>query len=172
MEDYKTISLAIEKLLPFEKEINILEDERQTLQSEITILKEAVKINEDIQNFTKKQIEIKNILSSLYHKKTLLSGIELEKKSVQESFNIITEERIKKEREEAEKTRELKLLSERTRTISNELNKLEKHKLEKESLERISNWIDKYFISLMETMEKEFMESLRHQFEELFSRCA
>jgi exonuclease SbcC len=170
LESYKTISLLIEKLLPFEKEINILEEERQTLQSEIIILKEAVKINEDIQNSTKKQIEITNILSSLNSKKTQLSGIELEKKSIQESLHIITEERIKKEREEAEKTSEVKLLSERTKTISNELNKLEKYKTEKENLDKISNWIDKYFIALMETMEKEFMESLRHQFEELFSR--
>ena len=50
------------------------------------------------------------------------------------------------------------------------MEKLEKYKVEKENFENISNWIDKYFIGLMETMEKEFMESLRRQFEELFAR--
>ncbi|NMC76375.1 MAG: SMC family ATPase [Candidatus Methanofastidiosa archaeon] len=170
LDNYNALSLSIEELLPFEKEINLLEEERHNLQNGILILKEAVKINADIQDSAKKQIEIANILSHLYSKRTQLSGIEFEKKSLQESLNKLTQERIIKEREEAEKTREVKLLTERIKGLSNELNKLEKYALEKENLERISNWIDKYFIGLMETIEKEFMESLRHQFEELFSR--
>jgi len=162
--------LTIEKLLPFENEIVLLEKNNELIQKEIVNMKEAINVKQNIDDASKKQDDLSKNLSTLIIKRTQLSVSENDRKRIQDSLKNVTEERIKKEREEAEKSSELKLLSERSKIIQIELEKLEKYKVEKENFENISNWIDKYFIGLMETMEKEFMESLRRQFEELFAR--
>ena len=170
IEEQNKISLIIEKLLPFENEIVLLEKNNELIQKEIANMKEAINVKQNIDDASKKHDDLSKNLSTLIIKRTQLSVSENDRKRIQDSLKNVTEERIKKEREEAEKSSELKLLSERTKIIQIELEKLEKYKVEKENFENISNWIDKYFIGLMETMEKEFMESLRRQFEELFAR--
>jgi exonuclease SbcC len=169
-QEQKQILDEIEKLAPIESEINELEKRKDSSLELIGKYKEALNLRKDIQILKDQKKTLLGAIHNLKENLKQFSGIDNEKQAISQELKVITEEKIKKEREEAEKLKEIELLGNDFLRVSKEIEEKKKYLCIKEKLQRITNWIDNYFISLMETMEKEFMESLRMQFESYFSK--
>ncbi|KYC52064.1 MAG: DNA double-strand break repair Rad50 ATPase [Candidatus Methanofastidiosum methylothiophilum] len=168
--EQKQILDEIQKLAPVEVEINELEKRKDSSLELLSIYKEALSLKKDIKILSDKKNVLFRAINTLKEKQKEFLGIDLEKQAISQELKIITDEKIKKEREEAQKSKEIELIGNDFLRISKEIKEKKKYVHVKEKLERMVNWIDTYFISLMETMEKEFMESLRIQFESYFSK--
>ncbi|MEN6379824.1 MAG: SMC family ATPase [Methanofastidiosum sp.] len=168
--EQKQILAEIETLAPIESEINELEKRKDSSLELIGKYKEALNLKADIEILKDKKKILKGAINNLKENLKKFSGIDAEKQTISQELKKITEEKIKKEREEAEKLKEIELLGNDFLRVSKEIEEKKKYLRIREKLQKIANWLDNYFISLMETMEKEFMESLRMQFESYFSK--
>ncbi len=168
--EQKQILAEIETLAPIESEINELEKRKDSSLELIGKYKEALNLKTDIEILKDKKNNLLGDINNLKENLKQFLGIDAEKQVISQELKIITKEKIKKEREEAEKLKEIELLENDFLRVSKEIDEKKKYLRIREKLQRISNWLDNYFISLMETMEKEFMESLRVQFESYFSK--
>ena len=168
--EQKQILDEIQKLAPVEVEINELEKRKDSSLELLGIYKEVLSLKKDIGILSDKKNVLFGAINTLKEKQKEFFGIDSEKQAISQELKIITDEKIKKEREEAEKSKEIELIGNDFIRVSKEIKEKRKYAHIKEKLERMANWIDTYFISLMETMEKEFMESLRIQFESYFSK--
>jgi len=166
----KQILAEIEILVPIESEIDELEKRKDYSLELIGKYKEALNIKKDIEILKTKKNNLLVTISNLKENLKQFLGIDDEKQAISQELKKITEEKIKKEREEAEKLKEIELLGNDFLRVSKEIDEKKKYLRISEKLQKISNWLDNYFISLMETIEKEFMESLRMQFESYFSK--
>ncbi|HNR44402.1 MAG TPA: SMC family ATPase [Methanofastidiosum sp.] len=169
-QEQKQILAEIEILAPIESEINELEKRKDSNLELIGKYREALNIKKDIEILNDKKNNLLRAIINLKEKLKQFLGIDAEKQAIFQKLKEITEEKIKKEREEAEKLKEIELLGNDLLRVSKEIDEKKKYLRIREKLQRIANWLDDYFISLMETMEKEFMESLRMQFESYFSK--
>ena len=169
-QEQKQILAEIEALAPIESEINGLETQKDSSLELINKYKEALNLRKDIEILKDKKNNLSGDINNLNENLKQFSGIDTEKQAISQELKTTTEEKIKKEREEAEKLKEIELLGNDFLRVSKEIDEKKKYLRIKEKLQRIVNWLDTYFISLMETMEKEFMESLRIQFESYFSK--
>ena len=169
-QEQKQILAEIEILTPIESEINELEKRKDSSLELIGKYKEALNLKTDIEILKGKKKILEGAINTLKENLKQFSGIDAEKQAISLELKKITEEKIKKEREEAEKLKEIELLGNDFLRVSKEIEEKKKYLRIREKLQRIVNWLDNYFISLMETMEKEFMESLRMQFESYFSK--
>ncbi len=160
----------IEKLSPVEQEITELEKRKETSLELIRNYKDALNLKNDLEELNNKKNAFIININALKESQKKYSGIESEKQKINQELTLISGEIIKKEREEAEKSKELELLANDIKRVNKEIEDKKRYIHIKEKLEKVSNWIDNYFIGLMETMEKEFMESLRLQFESYFSK--
>ena len=168
--EQKRILAEIEKLAPVETEIAELERRKDSSLEILGKYKEALNLRKDIEILKDKKNALLGSINIVKEKLKEFLGIDGEKQAISKELKIITEEKIKKEREEAEKSKEIQLLGNDFRRVSKEIEEKKKYIRVKEKLETMVNWLDNYFISIMETMEKEFMESLRMQFESYFSK--
>ncbi|MDY1591400.1 MAG: SMC family ATPase [Methanofastidiosum sp.] len=166
----KQILAEIEILVPIESEIDELEKRKDYSLELIGKYKEALNIKKDMEILKTKKNNLLVTISNLKENLKQFLGIDDEKQAISQELKKITEEKIKKEREEAEKLKEIELLGNDFLRVSKEIDEKKKYLRISEKLQKISNWLDNYFISLMETIEKEFMESLRMQFESYFSK--
>lgn len=166
----KQILAEIEILVPIESEIDELEKRKDYSLELIGKYKEALNIKKDMEILKTKKNNLLVTISNLKENLKQFLGIDDEKQAISQELKKITEEKIKKEREEAEKLKEIELLGSDFLRVSKEIDEKKKYLRISEKLQKISNWLDNYFISLMETIEKEFMESLRMQFESYFSK--
>lgn len=166
----KRIINEIEKLAPVELEITELEKNKESLFDNLNRYRDALNIKNEMKILEDKIVSLSNSLKTLKEKTKEFLDIESEKKKIAQELKTLSLEKIKKEREEAEKSKEIELLQKDISRLQKELETMNKNALTKEKLENIVNWIDNYFINLMETMEKEFMESLRMQFQDYFSK--
>lgn len=169
-QEQKQILAEIEILAPIESEINELEKRKDSNLELIGKYREALNIKKDIEILNDKKNNLLGTIINLKENFKQFLGIDAEKQAIFQKLKEITEEKIKKEREEAEKLKEIELLGNDLLRVSKEIDEKKKYLRIREKLQRIANWLDDYFISLMETMEKEFMESLRMQFESYFSK--
>ncbi|KYC46328.1 MAG: DNA double-strand break repair Rad50 ATPase [Candidatus Methanofastidiosum methylothiophilum] len=170
LKEQKQNFVEIEKLAPVEIEISELETRKESNLELNRKYREALGIKKEIEEKINKKISLERDINNLNVNIKIYLGIDSEKNQINQQLRIITEEKIKKEREEAEKSKELELLERDVCRIKAEIEEKKKYIQVKQKLDNISNWLDNYFISLMETMEKEFMESLRLQFESYFSK--
>jgi exonuclease SbcC len=164
------VSSDIEKLSPVEQEINELEKRKEACLELTRKYKDALNLKNDLDKLNNKKNALIVDINVLKESLKKYYGIESEKQKINQELTRISGEIIKKEREEAEKSKELELIANDINRVNKEIEEKKRYAHIKEKLEKVSNWIDNYFISLMETMEKEFMESLRIQFESYFSK--
>ncbi len=160
----------IEKLSPVEFEINELEKNKESCLEILNRYREALNIKKEKEILEARVDSLSKNLKNLKESAKEFSGIESEKQKINQELKKVSAEKLKMEREEAEKSKEIELLQNDISRVKNEIEVKNKHVHTKEKLENIANWIDNYFISLMETMERDFMESLRMQFEDYFSK--
>ena len=168
--EQKQILTEIETLAPIELEISEFEKRKEYSLELIRKYKEALDLRKDIEILVEKENVLFVSIQDLKENIKQFIGIDTEKQVISKELKTITEGKIKIEREEAEKSKEIQLLGNDFLRVSKEIEEKKKYIRIKEKLERIVNWLDIYFISLMDTMEKDFMESLRMQFESYFSK--
>ncbi|HOM96555.1 MAG: SMC family ATPase [Candidatus Methanofastidiosa archaeon] len=169
-KEQKQILDEIKKFALIDTETLELESRKDSNLDLIRNYKEALNIRKDIEAITTNKSNLFKEINVLRESVKKYSDIHSEKQKINQELIQISDKKIKKEREEAEKSKELYFLGNDLQRISNEIKEKKKNAQIKEKLEKMSYWIDNYFINLMEIMEREFMESLRVQFESYFSK--
>lgn len=169
-KEQKQILDEIKKFALIDTETLELESRKDSNLDLIRNYKEALSIRKDIEVMTNNKGNLLKEINALHESVKKYSDIHSEKQKINQELKQISDKKIKKEREEAEKSKELYFLGNDLHRISNEIKEKKKYTQIKEKLEKMSHWIDNYFINLMEIMEREFMESLRVQFESYFSK--
>lgn len=166
---------ANEKLEFLDKEINDL----RKLDSKIELIKLRLQnIEEKRQNkfgLEKAKEEIKKKIGALNIKKEeiskqigLMKNVEEEYKKAKNELDTALEEERKFYAEKTGLEKEKQSLERISRNIEQEINKKLKAKEKIKSFIEMQNWLESYFINLMDTIEKHIMLQVYRQFNELF----
>lgn len=163
------------------EELNEKQEELRKKQTEIKVLllkKESIKEKETKkQDLETQQKRIKHEIGKINIKKIELNKQIEELKDVEKEYQKIKEnlEKIQlNERKLEIEIRELEVKKEETHKLIKELEEEINKKIKiKESLNRFSqyqNWLEEYFINLMNTMEKHVMLQVYREFNDLFQQ--
>jgi len=163
------------------EELNKVQEELRKKQAEIKVLllkKESIKEKDNKkQDLETQQQRIKEEIGKINMKKMELNkeieslkDIEKEYKTIKENFEKIqsNERKLEINKKELEVKREEtnKLIS----LLDQEINKKLETKNQLEKISQYQNWLEEYFINLMNTMEKHVMLQVYREFNELFQQ--
>ncbi len=163
------------------EELNKKQEELRKKQTEIKALiikKESVKEKEDKkQNLSLQQERIKQEIGKINIKKIELNKKIEELKDIEKEYTKIKDnlEKIQSNEKKLEiEKRELEVkkeeISKLIKTLEEEIDKKLKTKQELNKISQYQNWLEEYFINLMNTMEKHVMLQVYREFNELFQQ--
>ena len=187
-----------EKILEFRNEVEILlksEDEHTNLlyrnKEQIENLKNELRDiqirkvkyenllrkKEEILDLEKNSLELNEKISILFNEKNKLKekiDLDLNIESEYRKIKLEYEDVLKKEREfEIKKTgvnEKVKFTNEIINRLNLEINKLNELKIKLNRIKDVETWLDKHFVNLMTTIEKNIMYKLHYDFNELFKK--
>jgi exonuclease SbcC len=163
--DVKELKKKLELLRKKENELEIIKIRKQNLDEKIRQKEEIIRLQEEI----KKEIGKINI-TKIQLNKRLENYINIE-----EEYRVIKQELddvLKKEREiELEKTaleKEREGVNKLIISLEQDINSKLKIKDKLNIIVDVQNWVEQYFINLIDVMEKHVMLKIYHEFNELF----
>ncbi len=178
-ENIKTYS---EKEKTVRTKLNGLEKEKDNLkklESKIELIKlklqNAKEKKQEKEDLEKLQIELKNKTGEINTKKTEINKKIEEMKNVEEDYKIVKtqldialEEEKKLDIEKTGFEKEKESLNRITKTLEEDIGKKSKTKEKLGYFIELQNWLENYFVNLMDTMEKHIMLQVYREFNELF----
>ena len=187
-----------EKILEFRNEVEILlksEDEHtnllyrnkeqaENLKNELRDIQvrkvkyeNLLRKKEEILDLEKNSLELNEKISILFNEKNKLKekiDLDLNIESEYRKIKLEYEDVLKKEREfEIKKTgvnEKVKFTNEIINRLNLEINKLNELKIKLNRIKDVETWLDKHFVNLMTTIEKNIMYKLHYDFNELFKK--
>jgi exonuclease SbcC len=163
------------------EELNKKQEELRKKQTEIKALmikKESIKEKEDKkQNLSLQQERIKKEIGKINIKKVELNkqideleDIEKEYTKIRDNFEKIHSNERKVEIEKRELEVKKEEIGKLIKTLGEEIDKKLKTKQDLNKISQYQNWLEEYFINLMNTMEKHVMLQVYREFNELFQQ--
>jgi len=163
------------------EELNKKQEELRKKQTEIKVLllkKESVKEKENKKQDLKIQQErIKQEIGKINTKKIELNkqieelkDIEKEYKKIKENFEKIQVNERKLEIDKRELEVKKEEINKLIKTLEEEINKKLKIKKDLNKISQYQNWLEEYFINIMNTMEKHVMLQVYSEFNEMFEK--
>ena len=180
----KLIETYSEKMKEEEKKVSVLKGELVELrkkQSEVNVIilkkRELAEKEKKKDELLVRQGEIKKSIGELHVKKSELSKKIENLKDVEEEYSLLRQKIDEVVKEERNLEIEKRGLEERVNgikkmmeAIDSEIERKEKSKEKLEYLGELLEWIEKGFVKLTATMEKQVMLNVYHEFNELFKR--
>jgi len=178
----------IEKLLQSEDEhtnllyrnkeqVENLKNELRDIQVRKVKYENLLRKKEEILDLEKNSLELNEKISILFNEKNKLKekiDLDLNIESEYRKIKLEYEDVLKKEREfEIKKTgvnEKVKFTNEIINRLNLEINKLNELKIKLNRIKDVETWLDKHFVNLMTTIEKNVMYKLHYDFNELFKK--
>jgi len=182
IEAEQNIDFYSEKEKEIKNKLGAIENEREVLirlESKIGLIKLKIQNmrekKEEKEILEKEQIELKKNIGDINTKKTYINKKIDEIKNVEEDYKIVKiqldialEDGKKFDVGKAELDKEKESINRIIKTLQDEIDKKSIAKEKLNYLVELHNWLENYFLNLMNTMERHIMLQVYRQFNELF----
>ena len=159
------------------EQVENLKNELRDIQVRKVKYENLLRKKEEILDLEKNSLELNEKISILFNEKNKLKekiDLDLNIESEYRKIKLEYEDVLKKEREfEIKKTgvnEKVKFTNEIINRLNLEINKLNELKIKLNRIKDVETWLDKHFVNLMTTIEKNIMYKLHYDFNELFKK--
>ena len=159
------------------EQVENLKNELRDIQVRKVKYENLLRKKEEILDLEKNSLELNEKISILFNEKNKLKekiDLDLNIESEYRKIKLEYEDVLKKEREfEIKKTgvnEKVKFTNEIINRLNLEINKLNELKIKLNRIKDVETWLDKHFVNLMTTIEKNVMYKLHYDFNELFKK--